>query len=155
MGIFSLLFGRKPKQPQPEPQQYVPQEQPMVYEPEPTQVQPIAVETSIKPQRYKKPKYNGDCEEFYKIIATLDDETCTKCGKMDLRIYRYSEMEIGVNYPPFCKNCRCVVAPWVGDEYDDDDEGKRFARDENGNGILVSNKMTWTQWRKIYGNKRK
>ncbi len=143
MGFFDWLFGRKPKQPEPkvesmtEPKVIVNDSQ-----------ENAMVNSSVKPKRYRKPKYDYR-ENYYQIITVLDNSTCSKCGKMDLRVYKESEKEIGVNCPPFHDDCRCDVVPWFGDE----PVGQRAARDENGKSIYVPANMTWTKWRKLYGGK--
>lgn len=135
MGFFDWLFGRKQKQ--------------SPIQTKTKQVKPMPVINSVKPKRYRKPKYEPN-ENYYQILSVLDDLTCSKCGKMDLRVYKESEMEIGVNCPPFHDDCRCITIPWFGD----DEFGKRSARDNNGNSINVPSNTTWTKWRKIYGVKK-
>lgn len=136
MGFFDFLFGKKQpsKTIQPTPQ------------PEPPM--PIIESDPTKPKRYRKPKYQYD-RDYYQIICALDDETCSKCGKMDLRIYPEDEKIIGENCPPFHDGCRCATVPWFGD----DNIGQRAARDHEGRTIYVDASMTHSQWRKKYGRK--
>jgi SPP1 gp7 family putative phage head morphogenesis protein len=48
----------------------------------------------------------------YQILATLDDRTSEICQEMDLQIFNYNELEVGVNYPPFHPNCRSTTIPY-------------------------------------------
>lgn len=53
------------------------------------------------------------------ILATLDKETCSACGKMDGRIIKMSECRVGENVPPFHIGCRCTTVPYYeGSEED-------------------------------------
>lgn len=49
----------------------------------------------------------------YQILACLDDETCEKCGLMDRRVFDLKDVQPGINCPPFCDCCRCVITPYV------------------------------------------
>lgn len=80
----------------------------------------------------------------YEIICTLDSLTCSKCGAKDKEHYPISEMEIGVNAPPFHPNCRCTTAPYSGLEL----EGAvRASRNEKGKTIFIKD-MSYTEWKK-------
>lgn len=52
----------------------------------------------------------------YRILGN-DNDTCgnhsVDCHKMDGQTFLYSEMEIGVNAPPFHPNCKCCIVPIV------------------------------------------
>ncbi len=43
----------------------------------------------------------------YSIVGVIDGKTCQKCKEMDRRVFKVSEMEAGINAPPFHPNCRC------------------------------------------------
>ena len=81
----------------------------------------------------------------YEIVATLDSVTCAACGGMDGRRLPRPDFEPGATAPPFHPWCRCDTAPWY-----DGGEGERFARDEKGKGIYVSEKMKYSEWKKLY-----
>lgn len=89
-----------------------------------------------------------DVEE-YEVVATLDKRTCDVCGSFDGKKYPLSEMEVGVNAPPFHPRCRCTTCP-----YDEDSDvfgvGTRAARDENGKTYYVPGDMTFNDWKKKF-----
>lgn len=47
----------------------------------------------------------------YKILEARDDRTCELCEEQDGKVYEFSKMEVGVNYPPFHPNCRGTIIP--------------------------------------------
>lgn len=51
----------------------------------------------------------------YQILGTLDKNTCEKCGNLDGKVFSYKDRKIGINYPPFCKKCRCTTIPCFED----------------------------------------
>lgn len=90
-----------------------------------------------------------DGESMYQIECALDRRTCDICGEMDQKVFKYSEMEIGVNYPPFHEGCRCCAVPY----FENLQGCERAARDRDGKTIYVTN-MDWHKWRRIYGGKK-
>lgn len=81
----------------------------------------------------------------YEILATLDGITSDVCREMDGKVFKLSEQEVGVTYPPFHVNCRTTTVPYFDDE---DDVGERIARDEDGQAYYVPGDMTYEQWKK-------
>ena len=51
--------------------------------------------------------------KYYSISASHDDQTCIHCKGMDGKKFRVSDAIKGVNFPPFCKYCRCVILPVI------------------------------------------
>ncbi len=84
--------------------------------------------------------------EKYQIIGTLDTQTCSKCGKMDGKVFDFKKYEIGVTAPPFCKDCRCTIMPYFDDDFDD--VGERIARGYDGKTYYVPENMTYSEWKK-------
>ena len=78
-------------------------------------------------------------------IVTLDGLTCEVCGELDGKVFPLSKAEVGVNYPPIHRWCRCVTIP----VFDDFDTNMRVAKDEKGETIYVS--MTYEEWKQTYG----
>ncbi|NLY44638.1 MAG: minor capsid protein [Tissierella sp.] len=80
--------------------------------------------------------------EEYQFLATLDMRTSDICQDMDLRIFKLSEREIGVNWPPLHVWCRSTVVPHF--------EGnikQRWARDpKTGKGYKVPGDMNYKDW---------
>ena len=91
--------------------------------------------------------YKEDGVEQYQILATLDSKTCGICGRLDGKIYPVAEAVTGKNMPPFHPLCRCTDVPYYPDTPTD---GKRAARDADGNGIEVPENMTYAEWKKKY-----
>jgi len=54
-------------------------------------------------------KYKEAGIEEYEILVADDERTCDECMEMDGKIFKMSEQEPGINYPPFHPNCRCTV----------------------------------------------
>lgn len=83
----------------------------------------------------------------YEILATLDNRTSPICQEMDGKVFRLSEAEVGVTYPPFHPNCRTTTVPYFDDE---EDVGERIARDADGQTYYVPGDMTYEQWKRDY-----
>ena len=45
----------------------------------------------------------------YTVLDTSDDRCCADCQDKANKVYKLSEAQVGVNYPPFHSNCRCAV----------------------------------------------
>ena len=48
----------------------------------------------------------------YKILSCGGKSTCSKCSKMNGKIFHISDAVIGKTLPPFCDSCRCTI---IGD----------------------------------------
>lgn len=86
--------------------------------------------------------------ERYEIVATLDGHTSDICQEMDGKVFKMSEYEEGVTAPPFHVNCRSCTAPYLDDEFANDEQ--RAARDEDGDTYYVPADMTYKEWKKKY-----
>lgn len=80
--------------------------------------------------------------EYQEFCATLDMRTSDICRDMDGKIFKTSEMEIGVNAPPLHCNCRSIMVPH-SEKYKAE---KRSARDKDGKYILVDGDMKYHEW---------
>lgn len=76
-----------------------------------------------------------------KFLATLDNRTSDICRSMDGKIFKSSEVQVGVNAPPLHCRCRSVMVP-----YFEDMKSERAARDKDGNTIYVPSDMTYYEW---------
>lgn len=89
----------------------------------------------------------------YVFVATLDNRTSEICISMDNKVFKYSEKEEGVNYPPLHPNCRSKTRGYVEDA---EKNIKRRARNPiTGKSELVDN-ISYKDWLKQYdivGNK--
>ncbi|MCD4839738.1 minor capsid protein [Neobacillus sedimentimangrovi] len=84
----------------------------------------------------------------YIYLATLDSRTSPICRKLDNKVYKLEEKQVGVNYPPLHPNCRSAVAPYFnGDELK---ESVRIARGEGKETYYVPANMTYAEWHKQY-----
>lgn len=86
--------------------------------------------------------------EKYEILATLDSLTSEICRDMDGKIFDRSDYRIGVSAPPFHPYCRTTTVPY----FDDDEGGKRAARDSEGKYYTVPDNMTYRDWEKAFVN---
>mgnify|MGYP003881268029 CR=1 FL=1 len=83
--------------------------------------------------------------EEYQFIATLDTRTSEICQEMDLKVFKLSEKQVGVNWPPLHPNCRSTIVP-----YFEGNIRERFARNpETGKGYYVPN-MSYKEWYSRY-----
>ena len=82
-------------------------------------------------------------EEFVPV-ATLDNRTSQYCADIDGKHFKYSEMEIGVNYPPFHPNCRCTTRGYLGKEAEK--LLTRRARNPITGETEVIPNMTYNEW---------
>lgn len=86
--------------------------------------------------------------EYQEFSATLDLRTSDICREMDGKVFKTSEIEIGVNAPPLHCRCRSVMVP-----YFDGNKGTRAARNKDGDHILVDANMTYDEWFEKFINK--
>ena len=84
----------------------------------------------------------------YEILATLDSLTSEICRDMDGKIFDRSDYRIGVSAPPFHPYCRTTTVPY----FDDDEGGKRAARNSEGKYYTVPDDMTYRDWEKAFVN---
>ncbi len=82
--------------------------------------------------------------EQYKIIATLDNETCETCSELDSKVYRMTDYAVGSTAPPFHPWCRCCTAPYFEDM---EGIGARAAKDSEGKTYTIPKETTYKQWR--------
>lgn len=80
------------------------------------------------------------------FVATLDNRTSEICRYMSGKVFKVSELEIGINAPPLHPNCRSVLVAYFPDMKIEE----RAARDKNGKTIYVDGDMTYDEWRKKY-----
>jgi len=111
----------------------------------------IDTECSYAERQGIKSAFNNENIKKYRYLATLDTETCEHCAELDGKVFLVKDAEVGVNYSPMHRHCRCVILPY----FDDFETGNRAARDKQGNSIQVPNTMTYKGWRKQYGTLQK
>ena len=83
--------------------------------------------------------------ELQEFVATLDHRTSDICQEMDGKVFKTSELEIGVNAPPLHGRCRSVLVP-----YFEDSITERAARDEEGKTVYIDGNMKYADWKKKF-----
>lgn len=86
----------------------------------------------------------------YVFVATLDSRTSEICQLMDNKVFKFSEREEGVNYPPLHPNCRSKTRAYLGAE--EEKNLQRRARNPfTGQTEIIPN-MSYKQWAKQYND---
>lgn len=85
---------------------------------------------------------NSGVVKEYEILSTLDNRTSQICRSMDGKIFKLSEMQPGVNAPPFHPNCRTTTIAYFSDAEDE----TSIARDGEGQSYSIDGNMTYTEW---------
>ncbi len=86
--------------------------------------------------------------ERQEFVATLDNRTSEICQMMDGKVFKSSEVQIGVNAPPLHCRCRSVMVP-----YFDDNITERAARDKDGQTVYIKGNMKYDDWYKKFVEK--
>ena len=82
----------------------------------------------------------------YVFVATLDSRTSEICQAMDNQVFKFSEREEGVNYPPLHPNCRSKTRAYLGAE--EEKNLQRRARNPiTGQTEIIPN-MSYKEWLK-------
>lgn len=94
----------------------------------------------------QKDCFNDLDVEKYEVVATLDNRTSEVCQKMDGQVFDMKDFQAGVTAPPFHCWCRSCTAPW----FEDNNDGTRVARDEEGKTYEVPASMKYEDWKKTF-----
>lgn len=89
--------------------------------------------------------------KYFIFLATLDKKTSTKCREHDRKVYHIDEAQAGRNMPPLHPHCRSTIAGNLTDY--DTGKGKRTAKDDKGNRIIIPAKMNYDDYYKVYVEK--
>ena len=108
----------------------------------------VMTETAYFGTESQREAYKELDVEEYEILATLDYKTSDICRTMDGKHFKLSDMQIGVNAPPFHCYCRTVTIPYFDDEFTKNE--KRWSRKNNGETELVDGNLTYEEWEKKY-----
>lgn len=73
-------------------------------------------ELSYVQNQSTKDKYEEAGIQKYKILDAGDDRTCENCLNDGGKVYYLDEAQVGVNFPPFHPNCRCVILAVLDEE---------------------------------------
>lgn len=82
----------------------------------------------------------------YVYVSVLDSRTSEMCQEQDGKVFKYSEKEIGVNFPPLHPNCRSTTRGYLGEE---EEKGlQRRARNPiTGQNEVIDN-ISYKDWMK-------
>lgn len=107
----------------------------------------VMTESAAFSSAAQKDCFNELGVEEYKIVETLDNETCPLCGALDGKVFKMSEYAVGVTAPPFHPWCRGCTAPYFADM---DGLGERYARDaKTGERYKLPKDTTYQQWKEM------
>ena len=84
----------------------------------------------------------------YVYLATLDSRTSHVCRKLDNKVYRLEDRQVGVNASPMHPNCRSTEMPYFNGA--DIEESMRIARGRDGKTYYVPASMSYSEWHKKY-----
>ena len=106
----------------------------------------VMTESAYFASAAQKDCFNDLDVEKYEIIATLDSHTSEICQNLDGKVFDMKDFQAGVTAPPFHVWCRSCTAPW----FEDNDDGKRAARDKDGQTYYVPASMKYGDWKKSF-----
>lgn len=110
----------------------------------------IMTESAFISSQSQKDCYRELDVERFEFVATLDSITSEICRKMDGKVFKMSEYEIGVNAPPLHCFCRSCTVPYFEDDFGV--VGKRAARGADGKTYYVDADMTYQEWKETFVN---
>ena len=99
----------------------------------------------------QKDCFNDLDVEKFEVVATLDSRTSEVCQSMDGQVFDMKDFQVGVTAPPFHVWCRSCTAPW----FEDNDDGTRIARGEDGKTYQVPANMKYADWKEYFVDKTK
>ena len=80
--------------------------------------------------------------EMQQFCATLDTRTSEICREMDGKVFKSTDIQIGVNAPPLHCRCRSCMVP-----YFEGNTTERAARDpKTGRTVMVPGNMSYKEW---------
>ena len=94
----------------------------------------------------QKDCFNDLDVEKFEVVATLDSRTSETCQNMDGQVFDMKDFQVGVTAPPFHVWCRSCTAPW----FEDNDDGTRAARGEDGKTYQVPASMKYDDWKNSF-----
>ena len=106
----------------------------------------IQTETAHACARAQLASYKELDIDRYLYVATLAEQTCPICGKLDGKVFETDKGQPGKNLNPMHPNCRCTSTAYFDDFFPEE----RAARDENGEPITVPANMTYEEWKEKY-----
>lgn len=111
----------------------------------------VMTESAYFSSAAQKDCFNELGVEKYRVVGTLDVNTCNICGDMDGKVFKMSDYQPGSTAPPFHPWCRCCTAPYFDDM---DGVGERYARDaKTGEGYKLPKDITYNEWKAMQDKK--
>jgi SPP1 gp7 family putative phage head morphogenesis protein len=86
----------------------------------------------------------------YVYVAVLDSKTSEICQSLDNKVFKYKDMEVGVNYPPMHPNCRSTTRGYLGEEVERMMQ-RRATNPITGESELIGN-ISYKEWYKNISN---
>ena len=111
----------------------------------------VMTESAYFASAAQKDCFNDLDVEKFEIVATLDSHTSEICQKMDGKVFDMKDFQAGVTAPPFHVWCRSCTCPW----FEDNDDGMRAARGEDGKTYYVPSNMKYQDWKDHFVDKIK
>lgn len=108
----------------------------------------VITETAYFRAEGQRKSYKELGVEEFENCATLDSKTSEICRDMDGTHFPVSEMQPGLNCPPFHPRCRTATCPYFNDEFTADEV--RAARAADGSYYTVPADMTYREWEKTF-----
>ena len=87
--------------------------------------------------------------DYYQFLSTLDKKTSSQCKNMDLKVFKTTEAQIGMNKPPLHVNCRSTTIPFI--EGLTEDSERAFKLDDNK--TQITSNMNYHEWYKTFYKK--
>lgn len=85
--------------------------------------------------------YKDNGVEYQQFSAVLDLRTSEICRSMDGKVFKTSEIQIGVNAPPLHPRCRSTMIP-----YFEGNVKARAARGADGNSVEIPEDLSYEEW---------
>lgn len=108
----------------------------------------VITETAYFRAEGQRKSYKELGVEEFENCATLDSKTSEICRDMDGTHFPVSEMQPGLNCPPFHPRCRTATCPYFNDEFTADEV--RAARAADGSYYTVPADITYREWEKTF-----
>jgi SPP1 gp7 family putative phage head morphogenesis protein len=69
----------------------------------------VRTETNYFQNQAEIRSYEDEGVEYYEYMAVMDNRTSKTCERLDGKVFKTSEAEVGSNYPPMHPNCRSTT----------------------------------------------
>lgn len=109
----------------------------------------VMTETSFFRSEGQRRCYKELGVDEFENCATLDAKTSEICRDMDGTHFPVSDMQPGINCPPFHNRCRTATCPYFDDEFASDE--LRAARGADSSYYTVPADMTYREWERKFG----